>query len=86
MTAKTIRFDATVDFAAELATVLTQAFASLHGDTSTIGVHIPAYGDDCEQGELVAGDAEPTRDIGEADWYVVGKDVASVVSQLQAMA
>lgn len=80
--ALTVRFDATVDFATELRATLERAMGELSGDLEVIGVHLPS---DDEQGELVAGNGEPTREVGEDDWYVVGCSVESVVSQLNAL-
>lgn len=82
-----ITFDATVDFEAEgvLETELTQALAKLKLDEETVlAVHIPAWSGN-HLGELLAGETEPSREVHEDDWYVIGRSVEELAMRLRAL-
>lgn len=83
---RTVRFDATVDFeTGELEHTLRCALLELTAPAGSVyGLHIPADGTDCEQGEISWGEHEFTREIHDADWVVMGRDAVELAAALRA--
>ena len=82
------KFDATVDFSDEgaLDAELLQAYNNIGADDSQILVaHIPADGEDCEQGELQYLGCELAREVKEDDFYVTGNTIQDLVAKLREL-
>lgn len=77
-------FDATVDFevTGALEQALNEALASMPKVGTVYAVHIPA---DSEEGEILCDDTEPSREVGEDDWYVIGRSVEELSAALRAL-